>query len=111
MTHADDFNTAAEKYAGDNSDTFTKDNEVQLSVTQPGDYYAAVYKFNFLTRMVLCNAGVYEKKSGMEFIPFSQLDREVLEFMRDKLIELGGHPPALPAKEGTRSLITKGQHP
>ncbi len=27
--------------------------------------------------------------------PFDQLDREVLVAMRDKLIELGGNPPAL----------------
>jgi hypothetical protein len=30
------------------------------------------------------------------FTPFSQMDREVLVLMRDKLIELGGQPPELP---------------
>lgn len=108
MAHAEDFNASAEKYAGKNSSKFTKDNEVQLSVTQPGAYYDAIYKYNFLTRMVLCNAGLYEKKAGIEFIPFSQIDRDVLEAMHAKLKKLGGSPPPLPDVSGTRSLITKG---
>lgn len=31
-------------------------------------------------------------------VPFSQLDRDMLVELRDKLMALGGHPPELPAE-------------
>ena len=33
----------------------------------------------------------------MSAIPFTQLDRDTLSEMRDRLVDLGGKPPALPA--------------
>ena len=44
--------------------------------------------YDFKQRIVLTTNG--------SIAPFSQMDREVLVAMRDKLIEMGGHPPELP---------------
>lgn len=52
--------------------------------------------FDFMTRTMLARTGSSE--SGLTIIPFSQLDREMLVAMRDKLKELGGDPPELPAE-------------
>jgi hypothetical protein len=52
------------------------------------------YKYDFLSRLLTVtysSGGV-----AISVTPFSQLDQETLEVMRDKLIELGGKPPALP---------------
>jgi hypothetical protein len=38
------------------------------------------------------------EKGGVAVTPFSQVDRETLITMRDKLIELKGNPPELPAE-------------
>jgi hypothetical protein len=40
--------------------------------------------------------------------PFSQLDREVLELARNKLIDLGGSPPELPAAQQPDPPKAKG---
>ncbi len=61
--------------------------------------------FHFHTRTMHVSSGSAE--GGMTVIPFSQLDPEVLELMRDKLIELGGKPPSLPTVFGKPSPIGK----
>lgn len=65
-----------------------------------GSYYLAV---DFLTRTMVTRTG--SSDGGLFVTPFSQMDREVLEGLRDKLVELGGTPPALettpPANPGT----------
>lgn len=87
--------------------TFSKDNDVQLRVTQPGVYYSATYHYNFMTRTMLYSGGTTDHKSGVAVIPFADLDPEVLDAMHAKLVELGGNPPALPSVDGQRSLIRK----
>jgi hypothetical protein len=72
---------------------------------------AFIYRFDFIMRQQLCwelNCGYNTISSP---VPFSQLDRELLETVRNKLIDLGGHPPELPgewppqpAKGGTLKL-------
>lgn len=65
-----------------------------------GCYYVAV---DFLTRTMVTRTG--SSDGGVFVTPFSQMDREVLEGLRDKLVELGGTPPELeaqpPANPGT----------
>lgn len=87
--------------------TFTKDNDVQLSLTQPGLYNHATYRYNFMTRTMLYSGGAADHKSGVAVIPFADLDPEVLDAMHAKLVDLGGKPPALPSVDGQRSLIRK----
>ena len=94
QTAAEDFASAAAK-AGRLD--YAKQNESTLRLYIDGTYHY----YNFVMRALLSRTGGSD--SGVTVTPFSQLDRESLEFMRDKLIELGGKPPALPAvKEGTQ---------
>ena len=51
------------------------------------------YHYNFVTRVLVVTDGSGKSVSA---IPFSQLDRESLDVMREALISLGGTPPALP---------------
>ena len=51
--------------------------------------------YDFTGRMLITVFSGYEK-GGVATTPFSQLDRETLIAMRDKLIELKGFPPELP---------------
>jgi len=60
--------------------------------TYGGTNYLA-YDFN--ARVLHGRTGASER--GLTVTPFSQLDPESLVAMREKLIELGGDPPELPA--------------
>lgn len=51
---------------------------------------ANFFYYDFAQRLMV--AAVHH---GGGATPFDQLDREVLVAMRDKLVELGGHPPEL----------------
>jgi hypothetical protein len=59
--------------------------------TRHGLRNAAVYDFALRQTMT------YSYGTPVGVTPFSQVDREVLETMRERLIRLGGHPPELPA--------------
>lgn len=52
------------------------------------------YYYDFALRMMTSTSD-YDETSRV--FPFDQLDREVLEALRKKLIALDGTPPALPA--------------
>lgn len=57
---------------------------------------ARIYtSYDFAARMVFSTTG--ESGSSVSVTPFSEVDRETLENFRDKLIELKGQPPELPA--------------
>ncbi len=58
--------------------------------SRAGSVYMAV---DFLTRTMITRTG--SSDGGLVVTPFSQLDREVLVALHDKLVELGGKPPAL----------------
>jgi hypothetical protein len=73
-------------------------NEKDYKATKNSDYVLAVtcagstFCYDFAARVMYGwgrNSGSY----GMT--PFSQLDRETLVTMRDKLVDLGGKPPEL----------------
>ena len=92
QTAAEDFASAAAK-AG--SLDYVKQNESTLRLYIDGTYHY----YNFVMRALISRIN---GDGGCTVTPFSQFDHESLEFMRDKLIELGGKPPALPAvKEET----------
>ncbi len=97
---AEDFASAAAK-AG--SLEYGKDNDSTLRLKVGYAYHF----YNFVMRAVISTR---HADGGCIITPFSQLDRESLEFMRGKLIELGGKPPALPA-EKQEAILPKFRRP
>lgn len=59
------------------------------------DYHRHYYDFN---TQVMTTVLTYGSTGAVTATPFSQLNRDVLVDMREKLIELGGKPPELPAE-------------
>lgn len=51
------------------------------------------YRYDFAMRVVTLH-----DNGAMSAIPFTQLDRDTLVEMRDRLVDLGGKPPALPSE-------------
>lgn len=88
MTAKETFAEAAMRHKGD----CFKQNAYTLGVLSQGGLY-----YDFLTRHLH-----YDNFS----IPFSQIDREVLEFMRDMLIKKGGDPPPLPEEKANSSGLS-----
>ena len=58
-------------------------------------YASVTHYYDFSARMVVTVYDGYNK-GGVAVTPFSQVDRETLIAMRDKLVELKGNPPELP---------------
>lgn len=77
----------------DDRKSYYKLDDAVLCVQQSA-YCTRYYYYDFLARILTVHSG--SSDGGANVIPFSQLDRESLEFMHDKLIELRGKPPALP---------------
>jgi hypothetical protein len=70
-----------------------KENDAVLRVS-----YDSIRQFyDFLGRTVITIYDGYNK-GGVTTTPFSQVDRETLIAMRDKLVDLKGNPPELPAE-------------
>lgn len=71
------------------------------TAARKGDYVLVVscngshFCYDFAARMMY---GWGSGSGSYGVTPFSQLDREVLINMRDKLVDLGGKPPELPAE-------------
>ena len=95
------FNNA--QYAATNKTPFVLDLYVE---TRAGSMYNS---FDFLTRNMFTRSGSSE--GGVTVTPFSQLDREVLVAMRDKLVELGGQPPELAPEAPTLNKPQRGLNP
>lgn len=105
MSLGEDFAKAVQK-AGENSHPFYVANAgTSLSFAQSGRGASHYCTFHFLTRTMSLTTGSSE--GGVTITPFSQLDREVVEFMHAKLVEMGGHPPALPKDDSLPSPIRK----
>lgn len=111
MTYSDAFAAAVAQqkpgYDGFIPETkFTKGNIYTLRITSQ-DYN--FYNFNFLLRLLEIRVGTGSSSGGVSIVvvPFKDIDREVLEEMRNKLIELGGTPPHLPEEKNPFSLQNK----
>lgn len=85
MTLKDSFKTAGYQYEKAAPGT--------LRVTDAAGIW---YFYDFNMRLMTAKYG-----EGLSTEPFSQLDREMLVEMRDKLVSLGGTPPELPAETQT----------
>lgn len=71
-------------------------------------YGSVVHRFDFALRIMYSTTNTND--GGVTITPFSQLDREVLEALRNRLIELGGNPPALaPAAAPVSKLLGNQQ--
>ena len=105
-TLAEEFTTAQER-SGKNIEFHVYNAGTSLCFYQESRGVYQYCTYHFLTRTMNVTSGNHD--GGVTVVPFAQLDREVLEFMRDKLIELGGHPPALPPvdSENKRNFIQK----
>ncbi|MDI1228320.1 MAG: hypothetical protein PSY14_11605 [bacterium] len=77
-----------------------------LRVESDGFYYS--YDFN--ARLLVVRTS-YTREAGPSVTPFSQLDRDSLITMRDKLVELGGKPPELPAEANVMPGKTQRLNP
>ena len=66
----------------------------------------AFYKFDFALCVMTTRAS-----DGVALTPFSQLDRETLVEMRDRLVALGGKPPALPDERHTGPVLPRKLNP
>ena len=75
--------------------TVTKETDAVLSVRYDAGGTSNTLIYDFNARILLARASY----GGLSVTPFSQLDRESLIEMRDKLIELKGNPPELPPEE------------
>ncbi len=71
------------------------------------DYY---YSYDFNARLLIVRSN-YTREAGPSVTPFSQLDRDSLITMRDKLVELGGKPPELPAEANVMPGKTQRLNP
>lgn len=65
------------------------------------------YSFDFLARILTTRTG--SSDGGAHVTPFSQLDPDSLETLRERLIELGGRPPAL--SDDTKPNLSSPKRP
>lgn len=89
------------KLASNNRYTIEKHCEVTLAVRISTNGSTIYNTYDFLGRTLITQTG--NSGSSPVVTPFSQLDRESLEFMHAKLVKLGGEPPALPVREDEKA--------
>ncbi|HYD18494.1 MAG TPA: hypothetical protein VEF76_08455 [Patescibacteria group bacterium] len=84
-----DFNDSSTNYG-------RKINDFVLGVSYPlypGSSATSYYQYDFVARIMTARTGASE--GGAVITPFSALDGDSLEALRQRLIDLGGKPPAL----------------
>ncbi len=64
-----------------------------------------VHYYDFVSRMMVLRI---QSKESTHLVHFRDIDPETLSFMRDKLVELGGKPPALPTVRDPFNPVKKG---
>ena len=65
-----------------------------LEIRQSSNGGSNYMTYDFNLRLLTARSG--SSDGGLMVLPFSQLDTETLEALRNKLIELEGKPPELP---------------
>lgn len=81
-----------------------KETPAVLSVSYNAGGYTNVLIYDFIGRVMIARTNGHGD-GGLCVMPFSQLDRETLVEMRDKLVDMGGKPPELPP-EASATLAT-----
>ena len=95
MSFVSEFNTAAEKASEDCSVI----NAVSILYATDTGTARVERIYDFLARQMVVSVQVRGGNDTTHVVPFADIDRETLGFMREKLVQLGGTPPALPAAE------------
>ncbi len=73
-----------------------KVNDFVLSVSyniSPSSSLSTYFQYDFMARIMTTRTNGSD--GGIAVTPFSQLDSESLELLRNRLIDLGGKPPSL----------------
>ncbi len=87
-----------------------KSNDYVLDISFYSNNQSTIFHtFDFMSRLLITGRG--SSSVGFNVTPFSQLDRDMLVTMRDKLVELGGTPPDLPAEAPTITKPQRGLNP
>lgn len=107
MSHSEDFSRAAQR-CEDNGLAFEKANDACIIYKTAYDNISTSKFYDFLARSVTTVIIVRTGNDTSHVEAFSDVDCETLSYMRDKLIDLGGNPPPLPAPDGQRSVLNKG---
>lgn len=100
-----EFNATGDRYS------MKKYSDVTLQV-QISTGMATIYMtYDFVGRVLITQSG--NTGSSAQVTPFSQLDRESIEYMHAQLVKLEGKPPALPAEkdEDARTPLAKPRAP
>lgn len=83
-----------------------KENDNVLSVKYTVHGSPSYLAFDFMARVMIARTG--SSDGGLNVTPFSELDRDMLIAMRDKLVSLKGDPPELPPEApATQSPVRK----
>lgn len=99
MSLAADFN--------DNDYGTRKINDYVLGVSYNyGGGSTTYYTYDFLARVLTVRTG--SSDGGAFVVPFSRLDRDSLDTLRERLVQLGGKPPA-PGGDAGPSLPPSGR--
>lgn len=93
-----------------NGYTAKKENDFVLSVSYNVGSYRHIMAYDFQARVMVMRTDSHGD-GGAVLTPFSQLDREVLAEMRDKLIALKGNPPELPAESPINPGVQRRLNP
>ncbi len=107
MTYSEEFSRAAQR-CEDNGLSLDKMNDACIAYEASYDNVRTIRLYDFLARTVTTVIEVASGNDSSHIEPFADIDGETLAYMRDKLTELGGNPPPLPAADGQRTLIGKG---
>jgi hypothetical protein len=79
-----------------------KENDSVLRIS----YASLMHYYDFSARMVTTIYSGYNQ-GGVAVTPFSQIDRDTLIAMRDKLVDLKGTPPELPPDDSVLKAPAK----
>lgn len=93
-----------------NNYTAKKENDFVLSVSYVVGGYRHIMSYDFQARVMVMRTDSHGD-GGAVLTPFSQLDRETLVEMRDKLVALKGNPPELPAESPVNPGVQRRLNP
>ncbi len=101
-----EFNATGDRYR------IQKYSDVTLLVQVSTGASTVYMTYDFVSRVLISQSGS-TGSSAPNITPFSQLDRESLEYMHAQLVKLEGKPPALPAEkdDDARTPLAKPRAP
>lgn len=115
ISYADHFNTETRRRDESVYKEYAGSSNYKTTLTPHGQYVLVVgnnsevtHRYDFLNRTMTISAkSSFHGDFAVAGFMFDQLDREVLETMHQKLIDLGGNPPPLPEEKGVLKGIAR----